>query len=220
MRVKGTLIVLVVLSVLLVLSGCDTGGGGGGQLYVVAGVETDDGGNTTVLVIVSEGGLLGTWLDDATVKVNNETINWFGIGYIGTLTTSVSAGGNVTLDIQRGGASINATLQMPEKPVITAPAAGPDAEPVDVAWTSTSNPDEFTIYVADTYTDSGIEYEDYETGSSRSHQIPTGTFDTTLVEAYVEVSAGTQTTSLGADAESGSVFGVENTDRSSAFDPQ
>lgn len=187
---------------------------------MVAGVETDDAGNTIVLVVITEGGPFGTLVSDATVTVNSETINPFFIGYFGTLTTSVSEGGNVTLDIQRGGASISATLQMPEKPVITAPAAGPDTEPVDVAWTSTSNPDQFTIYVADTYTDSGIEYEDYETGSSRAHQIPAGTFDTTLGAAYVEVSAVTQTTSLGGDVESGSVFGVENTDRSAAFDPQ
>ena len=130
MRVKGTLFALLVLSVLLIFAGCDTsGGGGGGLLYVVAAVETDDSGDTEAFVMITEGGLFGTLVTDATVTVNGETLTYVFLGYFGILSTPVSAGGSVTLNVQRGGSSINATLQMPEKPVITAPIGGSPIEP-------------------------------------------------------------------------------------------
>jgi len=132
----------------------------------------------------------------------------------------ISAGDSVTLNIQRGGSSINATLQMPEKPTISAPAGGPQSEPVNVSWTIAANPDQFVITVEDTYTASGNEYTGYESGTAGAHNIPSGTFNTGLASAYVEVTAANETTSLGGDADAGSVFDVGNTDESVSFNPE
>jgi hypothetical protein len=220
MRIKGTYSVLLVLTVLLIFSGCDTSGGGG-PLYVVAAVELDDSGAASAVVMIQEGGSSGSLVADATVSINGTELNWF-FFYLGS-GLAISAGDNVTLDIQWGGSSISATLQMPEvKPTITAPVGGSASEPVDVSWTWApgTDPDQFTITVEDTYTISADGYSASELGSARGHSIQAGTFDTSLSEAYIEVSAIKRTTSLGADAAVGSEFYVGNTDQSPPFNPE
>jgi len=205
---------------LLILSGCDTSGGGGGLLYVVAAVETDDSGSTSAFVMVMQGGMSGTLVADATVTVNGTALSYFLIGYVSFSDLGISAGDSVTLNVQRGGSSINATLQMPEKPVITAPAGGSQSEPVSVSWNIAANPDQFAISVDELYTASGNDYTGSESGTAGAHNIPIGTFDTGLASAYVEVTAVKETTSLGGDAEAGSVFEVGNTDESLSFNPE
>ena len=227
MRIKGTFFVLLVLAVLLIFSGCDTNGSAGGPLFVEAVVETDDAGSTAASVMMSEGGLIGTPVTDATVTVNGTQLTYGGVLlfwglYAGAINPAVAAGESVTLEIQRGSVSISATLQMPVKPMITAPAGGDQSEPVEVSWTWTpiTDPDQFQITVDSDYRVGSEDYTGYATGTTRSHSIPTGTFDTSKSEAYVEVSAINRTTSLGSDAAAGAEFDVGNTEKSPPFNPE
>jgi hypothetical protein len=229
MRAKATLILVTILSVLLVLSGCN-GDGGGGPMYVAAGVETEETGTTTAAsVIVNQGGEFGTPVSDATVTVNGTALTYFDFGglvgiYVGSVAPAVSEQESVTLHVQRGGSSISATLQMPEKPQITAPttAGGPydPSQSTTVSWTSTTDPDIFTIYVEGVHTASGVDYEDLEAGSEPTHVIPSGTFLAGKQDVVIEVSAVNKTMSLGADAEAGSVYAVGYQDMSQPFDIQ
>lgn len=216
MRTKSTIFVLLVLAVLLFLTGCEEGDGG--LLYVIASVERDDSGVTSAAVLLFEGGEIGAPVMDATVSINGTPLSFLFLGYFDLGGLAVNTGDSVTLDIQRGGTSISATLVMPEQPGVTEPAGGTISEPVNVSWTSTSNPDAFVIEVADTYTLSIDDYYGEETGTARSHSIPAGTFDTDLASAYVEVSAVNQTSALGS-AAAGSLFLVGHADESPTFDP-
>ncbi len=218
MRTKRACLAMLALSVLVILSSC--GGGGGGGLLVGAGVDNNDLNNTSAVIGITQG---GNPVEDAVVTINGTVIDhWlFGI-YMGT-SLGIIAGDDVILDIQRGGTSISATVQMPAKPAITAPASGAQSEPVSVAWTwATTNPDLFAISVAGLYTPGGTiddEYIGTELGSARGHSIPAGTFNTGLTTAYVTVGAVKHTTSMNG-AEAGSEFEVSNTDQSPAFNPE
>jgi hypothetical protein len=222
MRIKGIIYtLLLVLAVLVIFAGCNADGGGG-LLYVVAAVEQDDGGTTLAAILIFEGSMSGSPVTDATVTVNGTAIPHFLFGsYVTFADLGINASDAVTMNIQRGSSTVNATLQMPNKPSISTPNGGTQTEPVNVTWSIASSPDQFVITVDDNYT-VGIdnEYTGYETGSATGHSIPAGTFDTTLGAAYVEVTAVESTTALGSDVASGSVFEVGNTDESVVFDPE
>jgi hypothetical protein len=222
MRIKGTVFVLLVLSVLLILAGCNPGpGGGGGLLYVIGAVERDDLGSTSAVVMVTQGGVFGTAITDATVKIGTTELTHFMLGmYISLADLGINANDTVTLSVQRGGSTISDSLQMPEQPSISAPAGGQVNEPVNVSWTITSNPDQYAITVEDTYTASGSEYTGYETGSATGHNIAAGTFNTGLATAFIKVTAANESSALTGDAEAGSMFEVGNTAKTLAFDPE
>ena len=187
-----------------------------------AGVDNNDLDNTTALIAVMEG---GNPVEDAVVSINGTVIDHFLFGTYLAIGLGINAGDDVILEVQRGGSSVSATLQMPAKPAITAPAGGAQSEPVPVSWTwaPATNPDMFAITVGASYTPGGALGDDYvgtELGTARAHSIPDGTFDTSLSTAYVTVGAVVQTTSLTGDAAAGSAFEVSNTDQSPAFDPE
>jgi hypothetical protein len=158
----------------------------------------------------------------ANVTVNNTTIDSLGfLGmYMGAGPT-IGPGEDVLLEVQRGGSTVTATLQMPEKPTVTTPGNGSGSGDILLGWTwgGASNPDGFAVSVDSAYTIDPDGYSGNALGSDRDHTIPSGTFNTALGAAYVDVSAIMQTTALAGDVKAGSTFMVGHTDTSSAFDP-
>ncbi len=95
----------------------------------------------------------GVGVNDATVTVNGEIMThpagFYEDGYYGgQLTNALGAGAPIVLEVTRGGRTVTATGSVPEAPVMTAPANGAAFGPGDailVAWTSTTQPDRFTV---------------------------------------------------------------------------
>ena len=91
-------------------------------------------------------------VDGASVRVNGEAAiqSGPGTGYYVDLTTPVAGGGQLDLDITVDTDVVQGLGNVPEAPVITAPANSASfaaADPIEVTWTSTSDPDRFVILV-------------------------------------------------------------------------
>src|SRR5207248_10540159 len=95
----------------------------------------------------------GVRVNDAIVKVNGVTIphppTWYEAGdYIGQLAAPVPTGGQIVLEVARGGRTVTAVGKVPEAPFLTAPPDGAKFAPdndVAVNWTSSTQPDHFTV---------------------------------------------------------------------------
>jgi hypothetical protein len=92
-----------------------------------------------------------TQIDNATVSVNG-TPAPVGAdkGYHATLPASVPVGNPLQLHVAVGATTIAGVGNVPENPVITAPPAGavlPATAPINVTWSSATDPDRFKIFV-------------------------------------------------------------------------
>jgi len=219
MRSVGKIFILLVAAALLSFSGCKNGENGGAILDVAAEVETEDSG-TQVAVVIFEG---INPVMDATVTVNGENVPHLFLGIYTNTITTVSAGQTATLDIQRSGSTINASLTMPQRPTVTEPTSGTyDASnALLVQWGSVSpTPDSIGVIVDKSNTVSGVDYEVFLSGSSNSHSIPGNTLKTSISGITVQVGSVNSTTSLGSFAAAGSTFLVVNVDDSDSFSTQ
>jgi CARDB len=96
----------------------------------------------------------GANLTDASVTVNGTTIPYASVAtrYRGDLPSAVAVGNGLFLRVQSGECSLAAYDWVPEAPVMTAPAANASvnvSSPLNVTWTSSSNPDRFVVRVDD-----------------------------------------------------------------------
>ena len=91
----------------------------------------------------------GVAVTDATVTINGVAIPHVVAGlYQGQLPTAVPAGSPLNLEVSAGGATVQGTVNVPEAPVLTAPAAGAVFDPRDTitfSWTSATDPDRFVV---------------------------------------------------------------------------
>jgi hypothetical protein len=94
----------------------------------------------------------GVAITDGTVTVNGVAIPHAGSGrYVGQLPDAVPAGSPINLQVSAGGATVQGTVNVPEAPVLTAPATGAAfaaADYITVSWTSATDPDRFIVYGA------------------------------------------------------------------------
>lgn len=119
----------------------------------------------------------GVVVDGATVTVNGEAAVQGGPGtpYSVELTTPVAVGGQLDLDVTVGTDVYQGLGNVPEAPVVTAPADAASfavADPIEVTWTSTADPDRFAIFAeigATGYVNTEIA------GNLRTFTIPGGT---------------------------------------------
>lgn len=92
-------------------------------------------------------------VNDATVKVNGEVMphpdGWYEDGYYGGQLTSVlGAGMLLEIEVTRGASKVTASGSVPEAPIMTAPPNGASfasTDDITVTWTSTTQPDRFTV---------------------------------------------------------------------------
>lgn len=89
----------------------------------------------------------GRSVTDASVTVNGVAIPHTGEGsYEGTLPNAVPAGSPFVLQVSAGGVTVEATGNVPETPVITAPVSGNAfsfADSISITWTSPTDRDRF-----------------------------------------------------------------------------
>lgn len=89
----------------------------------------------------------GRSVTDALVIVNGVAIPHTGEGsYEGALPNAVPAGSPVVLQVSAGGVTVEATGNVPETPVLTAPVTGRVygfADSISITWTSPTDPDGF-----------------------------------------------------------------------------
>jgi hypothetical protein len=227
-------VVSVCLFVLVtfIVVGCDGSGGidgngdgnGDGTLYVDAGVSkgTMLPSGIMTFVEVSES---GTPVDNATVRVNitpipSESSNGE-YELFGTLV--IDAGDDVILDITHETKKVGAALLMPEPATITAPTAGGSPygalTDINITWVKFDPPpDLIQIFIDGAYTVSGSPYIDIFAGTATLHTIPANTLKNGLSDIILAVISANRTSSLGADAASGSQFGVAHQSQSEPFD--
>jgi hypothetical protein len=87
-------------------------------------------------------------LSSATVRVNGTNIPFTSSIFQGNLAAAVAVGGNLELVANDGDCVVYARDTLPEKPVVTAPAAGASVSSsaaLPVTWTSATNPDRFVV---------------------------------------------------------------------------
>jgi len=108
-------------------------------------VDGDMGAQFQSLTVTRE----GVAVTDGTVTVNGVAIPHAGAGlYQGQLPTTLPAGSPLNLQVSVRGATVHGTVNVPEAPVLTAPATGTVFDPRDtitVSWTSATNPDRFVV---------------------------------------------------------------------------
>ena len=90
----------------------------------------------------------GRSVTDATVKVNEVAIPHAGEGsYEGALPDAIPAGSPFVLHVSADGMTVEATGNVPDVPVLTAPVTGSVfgfGDSIPITWTSTTDPDFFT----------------------------------------------------------------------------
>ena len=90
----------------------------------------------------------GRSVTDASVLVGGVAIPHAGEGsYQGALPSAIPAGSPFVLQVSAGGVTVEAAGNVPETPVISAPATGSVfgfADSISITWTSTTDPDRFT----------------------------------------------------------------------------
>ncbi|MCG6954587.1 MAG: hypothetical protein LJF04_01230 [Gemmatimonadetes bacterium] len=100
----------------------------------------------------------GHGVTDATVTINGVAIPHVVAGlYHGQLPTALPAGSPLNLQVSAGGTTVQGTVNVPEAPVLTAPAAVTPFDPdhpdrgvvITVSWTSATNPDRFVVLMSD-----------------------------------------------------------------------
>jgi hypothetical protein len=119
----------------------------------------------------------GALVDGATVTVNGEaaTQAFAGDNYHVQLTTPVPVGDPLDLSVTVGAIGYTATGNVPEPPDVTAPADAAmfaAADPIQVDWTATVDPDRFAIFVDGP---TGLVNTEIA-GNLRTFTIPGGTF--------------------------------------------
>lgn len=116
----------------------------------------------------------------ATVTVNGTGIPAGSGLYQGQLPAAVPVGGTLNLLTTVGDCVVFATDRVPERPALTAPAAGSNvvvSSALPVSWTSGSNPDRFVVsasWLLTPTSGTGWRSDDLP-GSARSFSIPAGT---------------------------------------------
>jgi len=222
------LLAALVFTVALPGCGGSSGGGVGDIELLVQGtvVKNYDGlGGYITLVTVAAG---GTPVSDATVTVNTINVPNTAPGnyaLVGGLT--ISTGDDVTLLVTRLTRTVTATLKMPEQPVVTQPdgSGSPYSASASmfVQWDSfVTDPDSLMVEVHEDFTPpaDGRYLGSVPFNTDTDFTIPADTFDPAASSAEVEVEARNVTTSLGTDAEPGSVYNVGQEGFSTTFDMQ
>lgn len=91
----------------------------------------------------------GAAVTDGMVTVNGVAIRHAGAGlYEGQLPTAVPPGAPLNLWVSAGGATVKATVNLPETPVPIAPATGAVfafGDSITVSWSSATTPDRFVV---------------------------------------------------------------------------
>ena len=153
------------------------------------------------------------------MSVNGVLTEFFIILYIFISNTppAINSGDNVTLSVIHGSNTATATLPMPENPGITAPIDGTsydaNIDNITVNWGPLgTTPDEIELYIEDTYTQSGFDYDVTLSGSATSHIIPSSTLKPGQISVPIEVYAVNSTTTFTGDVISGSMIEVEYMD--------
>ncbi|HZD54013.1 MAG TPA: hypothetical protein VE175_13270 [Woeseiaceae bacterium] len=94
----------------------------------------------------------GQTTTDATVTVNGVAIPQTSAGFFqGELPEAVPAGSPLELVVSAGGVTVEAAGNVPEVPVLTAPATGTFfafTDSITVTWNSATNPDRFVVWVS------------------------------------------------------------------------
>lgn len=219
-------VVSVCLFVLVtfIVVGCVGKGDSSGTLFVNAEVSKVAASSDDPISVVVEVSESGTPVDDATVIVNSTAINSTGNGvYQSSGVPTIDAGQDVILDVTHETKNVGATLLMPEPATITAPTAGGSPygalTDIDITWdTFVPTPDLIQIFIDGAYTVSGSPYIDIFAGTATLHTIPANTLKSGLSDIILSVISANRTSSLGADAASGSQFGVGHQSPSEPFD--
>ena len=164
---------------------------------------------------VSDG---GTAVTDATVEVTINagspvTIPHIAAGAYVSGGLSIGSGDNVTLTVTWNSSQIiNATVQMPEQPNVTAPTGGSthDASAaIDVVWDALSViPTYVQLVVEGTYTQSTTDWTTLAAGSAVTASIPGGILNTGTTGIDIQVVSVNHESDLGANAEAGSYMQV------------
>jgi von Willebrand factor type D domain/CARDB len=118
-------------------------------------------------------------LSSATVRVNGTNIPFATGIFQGNLPAAVAVGSNLELVSNDGDCVVYARDTLPEKPVVTAPAAAANVSSsaqLPVSWTSATDPDRFVVSATwlEGAGGTGWRSEDLA-GSSRSFNIPANT---------------------------------------------
>ena len=120
-----------------------------------------------------------TALNGATVRVNGTNIPFTGSIFQGNLPSSVAVGSNLELLTNDADCLVYARDTLPEKPVMTAPAAGINASSgavLPVTWTSATNPDRFVVSATWLEGSGGTGWRSGDLApTARSFDIPAGT---------------------------------------------
>jgi hypothetical protein len=147
--------------------GDDDGGSPAGETFLVQGA--DMGAQLQDIVVTND----GNPVSGATVSVNGEAATPGAAGeYSVNLAAPVAAGGALSLEVEASGETITATGNVPEAPAVTAPADAAvisPTVPVDVTWTSTTDPERFVVLAV------GATTETFDAaGADRAFSIPAG----------------------------------------------
>lgn len=119
----------------------------------------------------------GVPVTDGTVTVNGVAIPHSGAGlYQGQLPTAVPAGWPLDLKVSAGGATVLGAVNVPEGPVLTAPATGAVFDTHDTitfSWTSATNPDRFVVSMGLKTPNGSLFYPAFPAaGTARELKIP------------------------------------------------
>ena len=172
--------------------------------------------STAAQVLLAEGGyplLGGTPVEDATVTVNGTNIPHFGNGMYVTTLTGISGGQSLSLSVSRGGDTITSTVAMPYTLTVTAPLTTvPAANPIDITWTISQQPQYYDIEIDDAYTVApGFPYEGEEVAPATQHTIPGSTLQVGTVDVTIDAINTTMITGAGSGSAFGAVNEVEHT---------
>jgi len=148
----------------------------------------------------------GAWVGDATVTVNGLVADADAAGgYVVNFPSELPTGGAVNVVVEAGGQTITANGVVPEAPAMAGPAdsaALRTTDPVEVTWTSSTNPDRFQVDVV------GSDVKEFDApGTGRAYSIPAG--EIVAGEWEIRVYAYNEGTVSGA-TEPGSFLHVSN----------
>ncbi len=219
-------IMLALLGIVLILSGCSNPGPGVSQIGIVGRIIYDDlfGEDITIAVlenatIYGESTYMGTLVSDAIVTINDIELpfdaSW---GYIddGALIT-LTPGNSYTVKVVYNGKTFEQTLIMPPAPSITSHIDGNTWDETiltDLDWSLlTVTHDENQIFIASYDTQSGDDYSLTLPAASLTFGIPANTLlanDAFPFGVEINVRARTKLPDLGADYTTGSYILLEN----------
>ncbi len=146
-----------------------------------------------------------------TVTVNGTPLpETGGNRYYDRLPSVLAAGDTLDLNVSGTLGSVTATGDIPEAPILTAPADGatvPSGTAVTITWESTTDPDGFTLFLEDNAGGPPF-WAPFLPGTARSHTFPAGTLASGL-ELNVMLT-GVEAGTFSGDFAPGSTMGIRN----------